>query len=155
MSTPVDLVASLLGAHNRRDHGALVAAYADGATVHRAEAVTPISALEWIETREAMVESFPDLTFTPGRVAGVGEAIMFEIRITGTNRGPLHLNDHDRQLLATDALSLPPTGQPMSIDGVVVLEMDGDLIVAERHFLNQAEAEEQLLLVDPGVSAVS
>jgi hypothetical protein len=149
MSTAADLVAALLDAHNRRDTRALVAAYAAGATIHRAEATEPITAGEWLETRDAMVESFPDLTFTPGRVATAGSAIMFEIRITGTNHGRLHLNDSDRALLRTDAPALPPTGLAMSIDGVVVLEVEGGLITAERHFLNQAAAQEQLLLVDP------
>ena len=151
MTTPVELVATLLDAHNRRDTDALVAAYAPGATVHRAEASTPITASEWIGTREAMVESFPDLTFTAGRVAAAGTAVLFEIRITGTNQGPLHLNDADRLLFRTDALALPPTGRPMVIDGVVVLEVAGDLILAERHFLNQAATQEQLMLVEPGV----
>jgi len=152
MTTPADLVANLLDAHNRRDTDALVATYASGATVLRAEGIAPISASEWIETREAMVESFPDLTFTAGRVAAVGAAIMFEIRVTGTNQGPLHLNDRDRQLLRSDAQALPPTGRAMVIDGVVVLEVDEGLITAERHFLNQAAAQEQLLLVEPATA---
>lgn len=150
MTTATDLVTALLDAHNRRDTDALVMAYASGATVHRAEATAPITAEEWIAVRTAMIESFPDLTFTPGRVAPAGTAIMFEIRITGTNQGPLYLNDADRALLRTDAPALPPTGLPMTIDGVVVLEVEGGLITAERHFLNQAEAQEQLLLVEPG-----
>lgn len=150
MTTAAALVRSLLDAHNLRDTDVLLAAYAPGATVHRAEATAPIPAVEWIETREAMVESFPDLTFTAGRVATAGSAVMFEIRVTGTNAGPLHLNDADRQLLRSDARALPPTGLPMSIDGVVVLEVEEGLITAERHFLNQAEAQEQLLLVEPG-----
>ncbi len=149
MRTAADQVAAFLDAHNERDTAALVAAYAAGATVHRSEATTPIGAAEWLETRDAMVESFPDLTFTPGRVATAGSAILFEIRITGTNQGPLHLNDSDRVLLRTDAPALPPTGLPMSIDGVVVLEVEDGLITAERHFLNQAAVQEQLLLTEP------
>ena len=149
MRSAAHLVAAFLDAHNRRDSDVLVAAYAPGATVHRTEATAPIDAAEWLATRDVMVESFPDLTFTPGRVATAGSAILFEIRITGTNHGPLHLNDSDRALLRTDAAALPPTGLPMSIDGVVVLEVEDGLITAERHFLNQAAAQEQMLLVEP------
>ena len=98
------------------------------------------------------MESFPDLTFTAGRVAAAGSTIMFEIQITGTNQGPLHLNDLDRLLLRINAQTLPPTGREMTIDGVVVLEVDEHLITAERHFLNQAATQEQLLLVAPGAS---
>ncbi len=149
MIEPTALVTDLLDAHNRRDNRRLAAHYASGATVHQSDAPGPVSAGEWIEIRDGMVESFPDLTFTAGRVATAGDAMMFEIRITGTNEGPLHLNDTDRRMLESDAMSLPPTGLSMQIDGVVVVEVADGLITAERHFLNLAASHEQLMLVAP------
>ena len=149
MTEATALVTDLLDAHNRRDTQRLAAHYATEATVHQADAPEPVSAAEWIEIRDGMVESFPDLTFTAGRVATAGTAIMFEIQITGTNEGPLHLNDTDRRMLDTDVMSLPPTGRPMQIDGVVVVEVADRLITVERHFLNLATSHEQLMLVAP------
>jgi hypothetical protein len=37
-----------------------------------------------------LVESFPYLAFTRGRIATSDSVVMFEIGITGTNDGPLH-----------------------------------------------------------------
>lgn len=149
MIDPTALVTDLLDAHNRRDAEHLSNLYATGATVHMSDGQGPVSANTWIETRDGMVESFPDLTFVAGRVASVDTAIMFEITITGTNDGPLHLNDADRRMLGTDARSLPPTGSTMRIDGVVVLEVARGLVTTERHFLDLATSHEQLMLVAP------
>lgn len=156
MIDPTALVTGLLDAHNRRDAEHLINLYATGATVHMSDGQEPVTAEAWIEVRDGMAESFPDLTFTAGRVASVDTAIMFEIRITGTNDGPLHLNDADRRMLGTDARSLPPTGKAMLIDGVVVLEVADGLITTERHFLDLATSHEQLMLVAPAeVAAVN
>lgn len=154
MMDAISLVTGLLDAHNRRDAQQLAGQYATGATVHMSDG-QPVSADEWIEIRDGMVESFPDLDFTSGRVAAVDDVIMFEIRITGTNEGPLHLNDTDRRLLGTDAMSLPPTGLIMQIDGVVVVEVANGLITAERHFLDLTASHEQLMLVAPAVAATA
>lgn len=148
MIDAITLVTDLLDAHNRRDSRQLAGKYATGATVHMSDG-KPVSADDWIEIRDGMVESFPDLAFAAGRVAAVDHAIMFEIRISGTNEGPLHLNDTDRRLLGTDAMSLPPTGLIMQIDGVVVVEVSDGLITTERHFLDLATSHEQLMLVAP------
>lgn len=145
MTDSLGLVSGLLDAHNRRDAQRLAALYAPGATVHLGEWPEPISASDWIAVAAQMVQSFPDLTFAVGRIATTGSTVMFEIRITGTNNGPLHLNDVDRQILHTDAEHLPPTGRPMSIDGVVVLGLEHGLVTHERHFLHLAETRLRLV----------
>lgn len=79
------------------------------------------------------------------RLGGLGG----DVRAPGNRheRRPAYLNDADRRLLRTDAVELPPTGRSMYIDGVVVLDLVGGLITAERHFLNLAGSHEQLLQV--------
>jgi hypothetical protein len=147
MTNTIALVSGLLDAHNRRDTERLAAHYQPEATVHLAEWPEPISAAAWIGAATQLVESFPDLTFTRGRIATADSLMMFEVQIAGTNDGPLHLNDIDRLILQTEAKRLLPTGRTMSIDGVVVLEIAAGLITVERHFLHLAETHYQLGLV--------
>jgi ketosteroid isomerase-like protein len=92
MTDAISVVSRLLDAHNRRDAERLAEHYAPGATVHMAEWPEPITASAWIGATAQLVESFPDLMFMGGRVATGDSVVMFEIRITGTNDGPLHLN---------------------------------------------------------------
>lgn len=149
MTDPARFVADLLDAHNRRDDQFLAGQYTADASVHLCEAQQPVSAAAWLAVRRGMAESFGDLAFSAGAVAVTAGTVFFEITITGTNDGPLFLNDADRMLLRCDDQALPPTGRAMHIDGVIVLELTAARIDTERHYLNLAAVHEQLLLAAP------
>ena len=139
----------IVDAHNDQDFAALLAGYASGATVEFAGWPEPVTAEAWVATQPAIRESFPDLRFRV-RALGTGRGVAFvELTMAGTNSGVLHLGDEDRIVLRTDAQSLPPTGQRMSIDGVVVLEVSDGLVTAERHHWPTVLSLMQLGLVRP------
>jgi SnoaL-like domain len=144
-----DLVRRVVDAHNAHDDRALSATYASGATVHFAGWAEPIDAGAWVAAQPQIRESFPDLGFTVEAVATAPGLAVVELTMTGTNSGVLHLSDEDRIVLRTDASSLPATGGRMSIRGVVVLEVSGGLVTAERHHWPTVQSLVQLGLVQP------
>ncbi len=132
MIAPV--VTRLLAAHARRDVDALARCYCPGATVWPTGWPAPVTADQWLATVPLLVDSFPDLAFATLRSAVAPDVTMLELRMTGTNRGPLHLNDADRAARGTTARSIPPTGEALQLDGVVIFDLRGDAIAAERHY---------------------
>jgi ketosteroid isomerase-like protein len=144
-----DLGTRMVDAHNAGDDQALLAIYAQDATVHFAGWAAPVDARSWVAAQVGIRESLPDLRFEIRTVStGTGVAVV-ELTMTGTNSGVLHLSDDDRIVLRTDAQSLPPTGGRISIDGVVVLEMSDGLVTAERHYWPTVQSLVQLGLVRP------
>ncbi len=143
------LVTRLVDAHNAHDYQSLLAAYAFGANVHFACWQEPVDAGTWVAAQASIRESFPDIRFRTGAVAtGPGVAVV-ELTMAATNTGVLYLGDDDRIVLRTDAQSLPATGRRMMIGGVVVLEVSGGLVTAERHFWPTVQSLVQLRLVRP------
>jgi hypothetical protein len=75
---------------------------------------------------------------------------MAEVRMSGTNTGPLNLGLSDRLILNTDADRLPPTGRGMEIVGLVVVEHSDGKATAERHYWPSVGWLAQLGLVSLG-----
>lgn len=134
----------VLAAHAARDLAGLADCYTAQATVWPTGWDEPVPATLWVQTVPAILESFPDLAFVPGRLVVEDTTAMLELRMTGTNLGPLHLNETDRRILGTSAESLPPSGQVLDADGVVVFTLDGDRVAAERHYWLTANSLAQL-----------
>jgi hypothetical protein len=145
-----ELMDRLIDAHNSRDVEALASCYAPGAGVHMDGWDQPVDVSMWAVAMDALRESFPDLIVRRGP-ATVGDGlVMAEIRMTGTNTGPLSLGTADRLVLQTDADRLPPTGRVMDILGVVCLEIAEQKVTAERHYWPAVEPLVQLGLVTLG-----
>ena len=145
-----ELMDRLIDAHNARDVEATASCYAPGAGVHMDGWDQPVDVPTWTVAMEALHESFPDLTFHRGPAADGDGVVMAEIRMTGTNTGPLSLGTTDRLVLRTDAERLPPTGRVMDVIGVVVLEIAEQKVTAERHYWPAVEPLVQLGLVRLG-----
>jgi hypothetical protein len=79
--------------------------------------------------------TFPDLRLHPRNLATDDRVALLEARMTGTNTGPFPLSETERLLLGTQAETLPPTGRATDITGVVVLEVAGGRVTAERTLL--------------------
>jgi len=146
------LVNRMVAAHNDGDDEALLATYAQGATVQFAGWPAPVGAESWVAAQPGIRESFPDLRFEIRAIAAGPGIALVELTMSGTNTGPLHLGDEDRIVLRTDAQSLPATGGRMSVDGVVVLEVGDGLVTAERHHWPTVQTLAQLGLVRPRTS---
>jgi hypothetical protein len=67
--------------------------------------------------------------------------------MTGTNTGPFPLSETERLLLGTQAEILPATGRATDISGVVVLEVAGRRVTAERHYWPLVDGLVQLGLI--------
>jgi len=147
MSATADLVARMIAAHNDRDDEALRRSYAPGAVVSPGGSPEPVPAAAWVAGLATLRESFPDLHFRVRALAAGPRVALVELTMTGSNDGLLHLSDADRIVLRTQETTLPPTGRPMSIDGVVVIETEDGLVTAERHHWPQIEPLVQLGLV--------
>ena len=107
----------------------------------------PIDLPSWIAVQDALRESFPDLVLRRETVAGADGVVVAEVRMTGTNTGPLNPSTADRLVLRTDADVLPPTGRVMDVVGVVVLEQAGGRVTGERHYWPAIDPLVQLGLV--------
>ena len=128
------LVDRMVDAYNRHDTDALAACYAPGAWVRGSGWPEAIDAEAWLVGFGAMLAAFPDLRVHPRHLA-VGERVaLLEVRLTGTNSGPLFLNDADRLVLDTQAATLPATGRAIDLDGAVVFEVADGRVTAERHY---------------------
>lgn len=130
----VALMDALIEAHNERSSEALAACYMDGATVFMDGWDQPIDVPSWIPVFDALRESFPDLTLVRGQVTTGDSTVVAEVRMKGTNTGPLNLGMADRLILNTDADRLPPTGRSMEIVGLVVIEHADQKVTAERQY---------------------
>ena len=148
----VALLGALIEAHNDRSPAALAACYAEGATVFIDGWDQPIPASSWSMVFDALRESFPDLTLERGQVTTGEGVVMAEVRMKGTNTGPLNLGVSDRLILNTDADRLPPTGRSMEIVGLIVIEHADRKVTAERHHWPVVGWLAQLGLVNLGGS---
>jgi len=145
-----ELMDRLIDAHHVRDDDALASCYAPGATVHMDGWEKPVDLPTWTVAMDALRESFPDLTLRRGPATAGDGVVMAEIRMTGTNTGPLSLGTADRLVLQTEADRLPPTGRVMDVVGVIVLEIAQQKVTAERHYWPAVEPLVQLGLVALG-----
>jgi hypothetical protein len=98
--------------------------------------------------------TFPDLRLHPRNLAAEDRVALLEARMTGTNTGPFPLSETERLLLGTQAETLPATGRATDITGVVVLEVAGGRVTAERHYWPLVDGLVQLGLIGPPGHAV-
>ena len=152
MTSGAELVTTLLTGYNSRDLRRVASSYSPDATVHHDGWDAAVEVPAWLDAFAMMVTSFPDLTLTPEHVAVGHETVIMELRLTGTNSGPLHLGDLDRLVLHTNAVSLPPTGRAIDITGTVVLETSDGQVMAERHYWRLLDSLSQLGLVETRVA---
>ena len=150
-----ELMDALIAAHNQHDAEALAACYAPGATVHMDGWDEPVDVPTWIMVMDALRQSFPDLILRRESVTSGDGVTMAEVRMAGTNTGPLHPSTADRLILHTDVDALPPTGRVMDVVGVVVLERATGLVTYERHYWPAVAGLVQLGLVSLGEPAES
>jgi hypothetical protein len=146
----VALVDRVVAAHNQRDTEALATCYAAGATFSMDAWQTPADLATWSGALDALRESFPDLVLRRERVTSGEGVVVAEVRMAGTNTGPLNLGTVDRLVLHTDTHQLPPTGRVMDVVGLVLMEHDDGEVVAERHHWPEVDILVQLGLVALG-----
>jgi hypothetical protein len=141
------LVDRMVDCYNRHDTEALAACYAPDARVHPAGQPEAVDAGTWLAAFGLMLQSFPNLQVHPRNLAADDRVALLEARLTGTNTGPFTLGETDRLVLGTQAETLPATGRAIDITGVVVLELAGGQVTAERHYWPLVDTLVQLGLV--------
>lgn len=102
----------------------------------------------WLDTLGRLFEALPDLAVRPITMLTDTNTVMVELQQCGTNTGVLRLTDGDRELLATDAETLPPTGRRIDVWGVVVFTIAHGRVTAERHHWPPYFLHEDLGLVN-------
>jgi SnoaL-like domain len=143
------LVDRMVDCFNRHDPDALAACYAPGARVHPTGWPQPVDTAIWLAAVPVIWTTFPDLRLHPRNLAADDRVALLETRMTGTNTGPFPLSETERLLLGTHAETLPATGRATDITGVVVLEVAGGRVTAERHYWPQVDGLVQLGLIGP------
>jgi hypothetical protein len=123
------LIDRMVDCFNRHDAEALAPCYAPDARVHHA--------------------GWPQAVDTGTWLAADDRVALLEARMTGTNTGPFPLSETERLLLGTQAETLPATGRATDITGVVVLEVAGGRVTAERHYWPLVDGLVPLGLIGP------
>ena len=134
MNEARDVVKRVLEAVNAHDLDALRAFYSPAAKTRR-----PGWPRE--EGPEALLASYgmdfacvPDIGFAPLSTVADGQAVVTEVRISGTNTGPTVLGDFGKALLGPDVEAVPPTGRPIDLPAVLVHEVRDGLVIVERQY---------------------
>ncbi len=136
MSRFENVTKKFVDAINRHDPNAVANVYANDCVVHDPFYPAPLVGRDAVkEDAAAFIRAFPDLRFELLNLAEKGEVGAGEIRITGTNTGPL----------ATPMGEIPPTGKRMDLRGASFLRIGGqDLIVEERRYYDTGVLMRQL-----------
>ncbi len=82
------------------------------------------------EAFEVFHTAFPDIRSTPDRSFGQGDWVCMEYTITGTHTGPL---------MRPGGETIPPTNQPIRIQGFTVSKFGGGEITEEHDYSDQLE----------------
>ena len=143
------LVNGMVDCYNRHDAEALAACYAPDARIHPAGWPEPVDTGTWLAAVPVILATFPDLRLHPRNLAADDRVALLEARMTGTNTGPFPLSETERLLLGTQAETLPATGRATDLTGVVVLELAGGRVTAERHYWPLVDGLVQLGLIGP------
>jgi SnoaL-like polyketide cyclase len=141
------LVNRTVDCYNRRDAEALAACYAPDARIHPAGWPEEVDAGTWLAAVPVILATFPDLRLHPRNLAADDRVALLEVRMTGTNTGPFPPSGTERLVLGTQAETLPATGRAIDICGVVVLELAGGRVSAERHYWPLMDGLVQLGLI--------
>jgi hypothetical protein len=148
------LIDRMVDCFNRHDPEALADCYAPDARVHPAGWPQAVDTGTWLAAVPVILATFPDLRLHPRNLAASDRVALLEARMTGTNAGPFHLSETERLLLGTQAETLPATGRAIDICGVVVLEVAGGRVAAERHYWPLVDGLVQLGLIGSSLREV-
>jgi predicted ester cyclase len=86
-----------------------------------------------------MTKAFPDLKSTIVNAWGIGDYVIDEYEMTGTQKGPLVMGK----------MTLPATGKPVDIHGLEVLQLKDGKMVKGWGYENGVEFAMQLGLMKP------
>jgi len=89
----------------------------------------------WVSILAHLMTALPDFAVRTSTLVGDDRMAMVEMTLTGTNTGPIVTDDWERALLGTDLPTLPPTGRPLEVTGVAVMEIVDEHVVASRLYL--------------------
>src|SRR6185436_3432274 len=104
--------------------------YAAGAASEEVGTGRTLTVQEGIENARAWKAAFPDARGTIETKTVEGNRGAAEVVWRGTNSGPFN--------------GMPPTGKPVTMRAVVVIETDGSKITRSRHYLDVAGMMAQL-----------
>jgi hypothetical protein len=145
MDKPTGTTQRVFDAYNAQHLPALRALYAPAAQTHRPGWPAEGGVDELLAAAQMDMVAFPDVRITPLLCASEGSRTFSEVRITGTNTGEIVLGDFGRATANTTADTVPATGTPIAITGVIVHEVDEEgLVVAERQYWGLLELLAQL-----------
>lgn len=145
--TDADVARRLVTAWNRHDPDLLRGCYRPEAVIRPLGWTGETDPDTWRLAVPVLVSSFPDLALVVENTVTDGARVVLDIRMTGTNTGPLGLNDLDRIVLRTDATQVGPTGHAIDMRGVVWLELREGLVSSEVHHWPFAGMLQQLGLL--------
>jgi hypothetical protein len=145
MNKPTGTAQRVFDAYNAHQLPALRALYAPAARTHRPGWPAEGGVDELLAAAQMDMVAFPDVRITPLLCASEGVRTFSEVRITGTNTGEIALGDFGRATANTTDDTVPATGRPMAITGVIVHEVDEEgFVVAERQYWGLLELLAQL-----------
>lgn len=133
------MVEKLIGAAERGDLHALASLYAPNAIQHHPLAKLPLTGRQAIrEAKAPLVRAFPDATFKTRTLRANESTAVVEGVLSATNTGALEFEPGQQ---------LPPTGLPIELPFVWVIELDADGFIAqERDYFDPAILLRQLNL---------
>jgi len=146
MNDASEVLRALADAFDRHDVDGIVALYAPDATIEWPEC-PPASPADLRAVYESWFGVVPDVRIRI-RAAIANERVgLAEVAMVGTNTGPVSLSPSDRALVGVDADQLPPTGRPLDVPMVVVIEVVDGRISSERRYLSPLSVLFQLGLL--------
>jgi steroid delta-isomerase-like uncharacterized protein len=122
-----ELMRKSIEAFNQHDADGFAALYADDATAYDPQYAEPLKGREAIRKDiEDFFRAFPDVQAKVLSSVAGGDAIAFEVEVTGTHKGPL----------VTPNGNVPPTNRPIKFLGSRVLRFNsrGELVSCNRYY---------------------
>jgi steroid delta-isomerase-like uncharacterized protein len=123
---PLERHQGAVDAFNRQDAAAVAQQYATDAVLHDPQSPEPFRGRDAIrESYAAMFRAFPDIRVTLGDRRLVDNRMVYELRFTGTNTGPLG-----------SAGEIPATGRRVDVAGAVFADLDdeGRFLTVRRYY---------------------
>lgn len=132
-----ELTKKFVDAANQHDADAVAETYAMECVAHDPMYPTPLAGRGAVrEDAATFFRAIPDLRFEVIELLEKGDIGTAEMRVTGTNTGPLTTPGGDE---------LPPTGKRVDFKGVVYVRLDtAGLIAEERRYYDTATFARQL-----------
>lgn len=120
--TATDTISRQMAALNRHDVAAFIACYSADAEVFDPQYPALLKGREAVGKDIAdFFAAFPDLAGTATRNVGEGGVCAYELRLTGTHKGPM----------VGPAGLVPPTNRRIDVGGAVIVRFDGEGRIAE------------------------